>query len=130
MQKLHPPVLALPCLPLLFSLSIYQDNADSEPDPLEPYFGKYQFLLPTHPSQPQSTSNTFGLVDRPQQAPGVRLPLSRSSRRAKTPLVSDKGFPIKEVFSQHIGGASALPLQPFDSHKVVPIHLCGCFFDF
>lgn len=52
MQKLHPLVLALPCLPLLFSLSIYQDNADSEPDPLEPYFGKYQFLLPTHPPQP------------------------------------------------------------------------------
>lgn len=60
--------------PLLFSLSIYQDNAGSQPDPLEPYFGKCQFLLPSHPRQPQSPSNALGLVDKPQQAPALRLP--------------------------------------------------------
>ena len=48
-------------------------------------------------------------------------------------LIYDKGFPIKgEVFSEGIGGGKrTLPLQHFDSRKLMLIRdFCKRFFDF
>lgn len=100
-QKLHPPVLALPCLPLLFSLSIYQDKADSEPDPPEPYFGKDQFCCPAPQAAPESSprAQRYPRAAGPAPArPGTGVSPSRSGRRAKAALLSDKAFPINKCF--------------------------------
>lgn len=60
-------------------------------------------VLPANPRL-ASPGDASGLADKPQQVQRARLPAARGREEGGAALIYDKGFAIKEVFSEGTGG--------------------------